>query len=139
MQTEVGYMGDNEEQAHYDIVKYGTTAHKETLKVTYNADQISYEAILKYFFEIHDFSQEDGQGPDIGEQYKSVIFYQNETEHATAQAIINLLKKHKYHVATQLSPAMPFYRAEEYHQKYYAKHHASPYCHIHRNIFDKLS
>jgi peptide methionine sulfoxide reductase msrA/msrB len=90
--------------------------------------------LVKYFFEIHDFTQEDGQGPDIGEQYKSVIFYTNERQREVAERIKDQLSQ-KYRVTTQIKKASDFWLAEDYHQDYYTKTGKTPYCHYRRKIF----
>uniref|UniRef100_A0A7C3J6E6 Peptide methionine sulfoxide reductase MsrA n=1 Tax=candidate division WOR-3 bacterium TaxID=2052148 RepID=A0A7C3J6E6_UNCW3 len=130
-----GYMGGNVKNPSYEQVCSGKTGHYETVEVTYSPPEISYEELVKYFFEIHDFSQENGQGPDIGEQYKSVIFYNDDYEKETALKVIEILKSKGYKVATKLLKSSEFYRAEDYHQDYYKKHNKTPYCHFHRNIF----
>jgi len=130
-----GYMGGNVKNPSYEQVCSGKTGHYETVEVTYYPSKISYEELVKYFFEIHDFSQENGQGPDIGEQYKSVIFYNDDDEKETVLKLIEILKSKGYKVATKLLKSSEFYKAEDYHQDYYKKHKKTPYCHFHRNIF----
>jgi peptide methionine sulfoxide reductase msrA/msrB len=138
VQTQVGYMGDTENLAHYDIIKKGATQHKEVIEIIYDDELVSYTAVLEYFFEIHDFSQSDGQGGDIGLQYTSVIFYETEQQKAVALSVIDRLLANKYQVATKLEPLMPFYPAESYHQDYYEKTGGLPYCHRHRPIFANI-
>jgi len=99
------------------------------------SEKIDLEKVLTYFFEIHNFEQENGQGPDIGDQYKSVIFYQNEAQQQTTQKIIQQLSQLGYSPVTQILPAKTFYPAEKYHQNYYQKNGKQPYCHIHKKIF----
>lgn len=82
------------------------------------------------FFEIHDPAQTDGQGPDIGPQYRSEIFYLNEAQKQQAEAVIALLREKGYEVNTRLTPATVFWPAEDYHQHYYDKTGGEPYCHI---------
>lgn len=130
-----GYMGGHKENPTYEEVCSNTTGHKEVVEVTYNPEEISYEELTKYFFEIHDPTQADGQGPDIGEQYKSAIFYNDEEEKKTAERLIDILKKKGYNVVTELLPKKEFYRAEDYHQDYYRRHKKEPYCHIHKKRF----
>ncbi|HFU73965.1 MAG TPA: peptide-methionine (S)-S-oxide reductase [Helicobacteraceae bacterium] len=130
-----GFMGGHvKNPAYYDVVRKDT-GHIETVEVIYDADIISYERLTKFFFEIHDFEQVGGQGPDIGEQYISVVFYQNENEKKTAQKIIDTLNARGYKVATQLRQATPFYDAEKYHQDYYDRRNKVPYCHSYQKIF----
>uniref|UniRef100_A0A7C5U407 Peptide methionine sulfoxide reductase MsrA n=1 Tax=Fervidobacterium nodosum TaxID=2424 RepID=A0A7C5U407_9BACT len=132
--TRVGYMGGHLKNPTYEQVCTGLTGHYETVEVIFDPQKIDEERLVKYFFEIHDFTQEDGQGPDIGEQYKSVIFYTNEKQKVVAEEIINMLKK-KYKVATQVKKASDFWLAEDYHQDYYEKTGKVPYCHYRRKIF----
>lgn len=127
--AESGYSGGDLVDPTYQDVLTGRTGHYETVKVTYNPLKISYEELTKYFLEIHDPSQVDGQGPDIGEQYKSVIFYRSRDQFETALKLIHQLEDGGMKVATQLLPQKPFYRAEFYHQDYYQKKGTLPYCH----------
>ncbi|MGL5272240.1 MAG: peptide-methionine (S)-S-oxide reductase MsrA [Phocaeicola sp.] len=135
--TAVGFMGGHVENPSYKEVCTKTTGHIETTAVTYDASKLSYDKLVKYFFETHDFTQLDGQGPDIGPQYVSVIFYQSPEELAVAKENIALLEKKDYAVATQLRPAETFWKAEDYHQQYYEHKGTSPYCHFYTPIFDK--
>ncbi len=130
-----GYMGGRVENPTYKDVCSGQTGHYETVEVTYDPLKVSYEELVKYFFEIHDFTQENGQGPDIGQQYQSVIFYNDENEKNIVSGIIDTLKKKGYEVATILKPVTKFFVAEDYHQDYYLKNNKKPYCHIHKKIF----
>lgn len=132
--TRVGYMGGHRKNPTYEQVCSGVTGHYETVEVIFDPKKVNEETLVKYFFEIHDFTQENGQGPDIGEQYKSVIFYTNDEQKETAEKIINDLKK-KYRVATQLKKASDFWLAEDYHQDYYEKTGKAPYCHFRRKVF----
>ncbi len=132
--TRVGYMGGHRRNPTYEQVCTGLTGHYETVEVIFDPLKIDEEALVKYFFEIHDFTQENGQGPDIGEQYKSVIFYTSEKQNEVAKKIKNELSK-KYKVATQIKKASDFWLAEDYHQDYYEKTGKAPYCHYRRRIF----
>lgn len=135
--TEVGYTGDNSiDHPNYGLICSGKTKHVEALRVIYDPNIINYEAIIKLFFEIHNFEQINGQGPDIGYQYLSKIFYYNEEQKNKAAEIIKLLTDKNYKVATILEPAHAFWPAEDYHQEYYFKNHKQPYCHIRKKIFD---
>lgn len=133
--TEVGYMGGNVENPTYRQVSSGRTGHAETTKVVYDLEKISYEDLVKLFFETHDQSQVDRQGPDVGTQYRSVIFFTSMEEKATAQRLIKQLREKGYEVATELSPASTFWKAEDYHQNYYEQKGGSPYCHIYQKKF----
>ncbi len=130
-----GYMGGSLENPIYQDVKTGKTGHYETVEVTYDPEKVSYEELAKLFFEIHDPTQPDGQGPDIGEQYKSVIFYNDEEEKKIAEGLIEILKSKGYDVVTKILPVTTFYRAEDYHQDYYEKKGQRPVCHVYKKRF----
>jgi peptide methionine sulfoxide reductase msrA/msrB len=101
----------------------------EAVKVYYNPLEVSYEELAKFFFEIHDPTQTNGQGPDIGNQYLSAVFYRNRSEFDTAVRLIEILEAKGLKIATTLRPAAIFYPAEEYHQDYYVRKGSQPYCH----------
>lgn len=121
VQVTSGYMGGNKVNPTYHEVCSGRTGHVEVVEVIFDPKKTDYKAIAKLFFEIHDPSQENGQGPDHGEQYQSVIFYLTEAQKKVAQELIKELEKKGMKIATQLRVAKPFYAAEEYHQNYYEK------------------
>ncbi len=133
--TTVGYIGGHKENPTYQEVCSGTTGHKEAVEIEYDPTQTSYEDLVKLYFETHDFIQTDGQGPDLGEQYLSYIFYTDETQKTIAENIIKTLVNKGYKVATKLEPAATFWKAEDYHQDYYQNNGKRPYCHIKRNVF----
>lgn len=118
------------EHPAYEEVKAHTTGHAEATLVEFDAEQTSFTELCKLFFEIHDPAQTDGQGPDIGPQYRSEIFYLNDKQKEEAEAVIALLKEKGYEVNTKLTPATTFWEGEEYHQHYYDKTGGEPYCHI---------
>lgn len=130
-----GYMGGEIENPTYEQVCSKTTGHIEAVEVEYDPALIGYEALVKYFFEIHDFTQVGGQGPDIGPQYISAIFYRNDAEKQTAQKLMDELEQKGYGVATKLLEYKPFYPAEAYHQNFYRNKGATPYCHSYRKVF----
>jgi peptide methionine sulfoxide reductase msrA/msrB len=130
-----GYMGGHIDNPTYQQVCTGLTGHLEVVKVEYDECQISYRDLLQIFFEIHNFTQTDGQGPDIGSQYLSAIFYLDEKQKGHALEIIDKLEDMNYKVATSLHEASTFYEAEEYHQDYYKKTGKTPYCHTRKKIF----
>lgn len=133
--TSVGFMGGNvANPGYYEVVK-GGTGHIETTEVVYDPNKISYEELTKYFFEIHDPTQVDRQGPDIGEQYRSVIFYTSQQEKNIAINLISILKGKGYDVVTKLEEADSFYPAENYHQDYYQNKGNLPYCHSYQKKF----
>jgi peptide methionine sulfoxide reductase msrA/msrB len=131
-----GYTGGQLENPTYHEVCSGNTGHYEAVKVEYDPNMVSFEKLAKLFFEIHDFTQKNGQGPDIGSQYRSAIFYVNEEQKKDVEKIINLLEGKGYEVATALLPFKKFYEAEQYHQDYYQKKGTTPYCHARRKIFE---
>jgi peptide methionine sulfoxide reductase msrA/msrB len=133
--TSVGFMGGRLENPTYQQVRTGQTGHLECVCVTYNPAQTSYENLVKLFFETHDFTQTDGQGPDVGSQYLSCIFYNNEQERQTAERYIHILANKGHAVATQLQRATTFWKAENYHQQYYEHKGEHPYCHSYKQIF----
>lgn len=126
-----GYMGGVTPHPSYKEVCSGLTGHLETVKVEYDDEAVDFLTLLKLFFEIHDFTQTNGQGPDIGSQYLSAVFYNNEEEKQICKEVIEVLKSKGYDVATLLISThnTPFFEAEEYHQDYYFKHNKVPYCH----------
>lgn len=129
LKTESGYAGGSLEHPTYQQVCQGNTGHIETVRVVYDPTRISYQALVRYFFEIHDPTQFDGQGPDKGAQYLGAVFYYNSAQQADALDAINELKKLGYNVVTQVLPAQVFWAAEDYHQAYYQKTGKTPYCH----------
>lgn len=133
--TEVGYTGGEKKNPTYIEVCSGTTGHAEAVKVVFDPSKVSYEALVKLFFETHDQSQINRQGPDIGTQYRSEIFYVDESQRETAVELVSQLEKKGHTVATKLSPAPHFYTANEYHQQYYMKSGQTPYCHIYTSKF----
>ena len=135
--TAVGFMGGNWESPTYKEVCTGKTGHLETVEIVYDPDKVSYEELVKYFFETHNFTQTNGQGPDIGSQYLSFIFYSDESEKEVAEKYIDILTKKGYKVATQLAIASTFWKAEDYHQQYYENNGQRPYCHRYTTIFEK--
>jgi len=128
--TRVGYTGGDKENPTYEEVCSGKTGHREAVEITFDPSSITYEDLTRLFFEIHDPTQKNGQGPDIGEQYQSVIFYTNEEQKKTAQKLIDILSEKGYDVVTRLEKAHTFWEAEEYHQDYYQKTGKTPYCHV---------
>lgn len=135
IKTTVGFMGGNTQNPSYKEVCKADTGHAETTEVIFDQDKTTYEELVKLFFETHDFTQIGGQGPDIGDQYRSVIFYNSEIQKKTAEKYISILAEKGYNVATELQAAAVFWVAEDYHQDYYNKKNGSPYCHIYKKIF----
>jgi peptide methionine sulfoxide reductase msrA/msrB len=133
--TKVGYMGGSVDQPTYEQVCAHRTGHAEALKIVFDTKKISFEELVKHFFEIHDPTQINRQGPDLGDQYRSVIFYTDQRQKDTAQKLIDILKEKGYKIVTELKEADTFWEAEEYHQKYYSKKNAMPYCHVYTKRF----
>lgn len=133
--TQVGYTGGDLANPDYKTVCSGVTGHLEAIKIEFDPQITSFETLAKLFFEIHDFSQENGQGPDIGEQYLSAVFYLNNNQKAVAENLIEKLRSMGHKVATRLLAATEFWPAEDYHQNYYDKTGKHPYCHRRRTIF----
>lgn len=129
IKVESGYTGGHIHHPDYHQICQGDSGHYEAVRVLFDRDKINYEAIIKHFFNIHDPTQKTGQGPDIGRQYQSAIFYYNQAQHDKAYALIQALRHKGYDVATQLYRAQVFWRAEEDHQHFYRKQHKKPYCH----------
>lgn len=133
--TAVGFMGGIVEYPSYQEVCEGATGHLETTEVVFDLRETSYEELARLFFETHDFTQRDGQGPDIGSQYLSCIFYKNLEQKAVAERLMGVLAEKGYSVATMLRKAEKFWRAENYHQKYYQNKGTKPYCHAYKKVF----
>lgn len=122
--TEAGYTGGHVEEPTYKQVCSGNTGHTEAVRVVFDPAKMSYEELVKLFFELHDPTQTNRQGPDIGFQYRSVVFYLDENQKRTAEDYIHKLNNSNTlsrPVATAVEPAKTFYRAEEYHQRYLEK------------------
>lgn len=131
----VGYTGGEVENPTYEQVCQGDTGHREGIEVEFDPEETSYEEMAKLFFETHDFSQVGGQGPDIGHQYTSAIYYVSEEQKEIAKRLIAELEGKGMSVTTEVLPAEPFYPAEDYHQKYYEKTGGAPYCHVYVKKF----
>lgn len=122
--TEVGYAGGEEEDVTYEEVCAGGTGHAEVCQVEYDPDKIAYEELLAAFWEVHDPTQIDRQGPDVGRQYRSVIFYHSDDQKEKAEQSKQKLEEsgiYKKPIATSIEPITTYCRAEEYHQKYFEK------------------
>lgn len=130
-----GYMGGHIDNPSYEQVCTKLTGHIETVEVVYDETKVDFTTLAKAFFEIHDPSQEGGQGPDMGPQYISAIFYNNESEKECAEDLIKILESSGLNVVTELIPVKTFWKAEEYHQSYYTKTGKTPYCHTYKKRF----
>jgi peptide methionine sulfoxide reductase msrA/msrB len=131
-----GYIGGNVKNPTYQQVCTGLTGHAEAIEVIYDPTLVSYETLAKLYFETHDPTQLNRQGPDIGTQYRSEIFYNDEAQKEVALKLIEELKKKGYNVVTKVTLASEFYDAEAYHQDYYERKGTLPYCHTYQKKFD---
>jgi len=127
--VESGYTGGTTENPTYEAVCSHRTGHAEAVRVSFDPDIVSFETLARTFFEIHDPTQIDRQGPDIGDQYRSEIFYTDDSQRRIAERLIAELRDNGYDVATRLTPASRFWPAESYHQDYYRRKGTLPYCH----------
>lgn len=135
LSTTVGYTGGHVENPSYEQVCGKRTGHYEACLVEYDPKRTTAEEVLRTFFETHDPTQANGQGPDIGPQYRSAVFYQNDAQRDLTQSLIGLLTAKGLKVATEVLPAQAFYSAEGYHQDYYDMKGGTPYCHGYRKLF----
>ena len=124
-----GYMGGNIENPTYKQICEGKSGHIEVVEVVFDPEVTDFEKLCHLFFEIHDPTQINRQGPDIGHQYASAIFYTNKNQENIALKLIKLLSKKGYKITTKLERAPAFFKAELYHQNYYEKNSKKPYCH----------
>ena len=131
LETQVGYMAGAVEQPSYDQVKTSQTGHLEVVKVSYDVAEVEFEELAKLFFEIHDPTQLDGQGFDIGSQYLSAILYDNEQQLEVANSLRDDLITRGYGIVTQFINANKetFWPAEHYHQRYFQRHPHLQVCH----------
>lgn len=133
--TQVGYIGGHKENPTYEEVCTGTTGHAEAVRVEYNPEKTDFETLAKLFFETHDPTHINRQGPDIGEQYRSEVFYLNSEQKKITLDLIKQLTDKGSKIATKVSEASKFWSAEAYHEHYYAKKEGTPYCHIYTKRF----
>ena len=129
--VELGYTGGTKLNPTYEEVSTGATGHAEAVQLTFDPKVISYKEILEIFFATHDPTAMNRQGPDVGTQYRSVIFYHEQAQKATAEAMIEELTKERIWstpIVTQILPVGEFYRAEDYHKDYHKRHRESAYC-----------
>ncbi|MFC1794033.1 bifunctional methionine sulfoxide reductase B/A protein [Planctomycetota bacterium] len=133
--TKVGYTGGRVDNPTYKQVCTDKTGHAEAVEVIYDPSKTSYEKLARLFFETHDFTQLNRQGPDIGTQYRSGVFYLDEGQKDVAVKLIETLKQKGFDVKTEVTQAEKFWPAENYHQDYYKNNGQTPYCHIYRKIF----
>lgn len=134
--TSVGYIGGKTKQPSYEEVCTDNTGHVEAVKVVFDSNKTSFKELAKLFFEIHDPTQHNRQGPDVGEQYKSAVFYTNDKQKEVTQQLIKQLKQKGFSVKTEVIAASTFWAAESYHQNYYEKKKQEPYCHAKVDRFE---
>jgi methionine-S-sulfoxide reductase len=120
IETSVGYTGGHKDNPTYEDVLTHSTGHAEAVKIIFDPDKISFNTILKHFFRLHDPTQLNKQGPDIGDNYRSAIFYQNDFQKKEASEAIKELNLHQFDdkIVTKIEPASKFWPAEDYHQKF---------------------
>ncbi len=129
--TEVGYSGGHTENPSYRDVCSHTTGHAEVLRVEFDPTQVGYEQLLEVFWAMHDPTQVNRQGPDVGDQYRSAIYTHSDDQRRIAEASRDRAQaRFDRPIATEITPAGAFWPAEEYHQGYYEKNGHTPYCHV---------
>lgn len=136
LKTCVGYSGGTTTQPTYETVKKGNTGHAEAIQITFDPSKVSYEDLLRYFFRLHDPTTLNRQGGDIGTQYRSAIFYLDDSQREAAERIKSEIEKSgrwKRPITTEITSAGPFYTAEDYHQKYLVKNPGGYTCHFLRD------
>ena len=129
--TAVGYLGGTVENPTYQVVCTGSTGHAAVVQVEYDPTQIAYEDLLEVFWKFHDPTTLDRQGPDVGAQYRSAVFFHTPEQEAVAlESKEKAQDRFKRPIVTEITPASAFYRAEEYHQQYYRRNADQPYCQV---------
>lgn len=131
--VEAGYAGGNVKNPDYEMVCTGTTGHAEVIQIQYEPDKIAYELLLEVFFNTHNPTTLNRQGADVGTQYRSVIFYHDESQKQKAEQMITALTEAQVFdepIVTEIAPVNHYYKAENYHQNYYANNPANGYCNV---------
>jgi methionine-S-sulfoxide reductase len=132
LRTTVGYTGGTTNDPVYDTVKTGSTGHAEAIEIEFDPAKTSYEALLRFFFTMHDPTTANRQGNDVGSQYRSAIFFHDESQRAVAEQVKEAVEKSgvwKKPLVTEIKPVAKFYPAEEFHQDYLQKHPNGYTCH----------
>ncbi|MGA9531694.1 MAG: peptide-methionine (S)-S-oxide reductase MsrA [Anaerolineales bacterium] len=127
----VGYAGGSVPSPSYRLVCSGTTGHAEVIQVTFDPSVISYRELLEVFFTVHNPTTPNRQGPDVGSQYRSIILVHNDAQRKTAEEVVDWVEREEFWdapVVTEIVPLDSFYRAEEYHQRYFEKNPTAAYC-----------
>ena len=127
--AESGYIGGHVENPTYEEVCTGRTGHAEGVRVSYDPTRVTYEQLARHFFEFHNPTQLNRQGPDVGTQYRSAVFPENDEEKQIITHLVSLLGERGYKIVTTLEPLSRFYPAEEYHQRYLERH-SERFCHL---------
>lgn len=135
LDVESGYIDGHTDHPTYQDVCSHTTGYAEAVQVVFDPSKTNYETLARLFFEIHDPTQVDRQGPDVGDQYRSAVFYRTEEQKQIAERLIDLLEKKGYKMATEVKLASKFWPAEEYHQNHYERKGGTPYCHKYEKRF----
>ena len=131
VKAESGYSNGDENRANYQEVCSGTTGHAEVVQITFDPDQIDLEELLEIFWAIHDPTTLNQQGADVGTQYRSAIFYENELQKSLAEASLKKAQEHfKEPIVTEIAPLKSFFPAEAYHQNYYRLNPNQGYCRV---------
>lgn len=130
LKVESGYIGGQVDYPGYEDVCRGDSGHYEAVRVVFDGQKTDDYQVLKRFFEIHDPTQRSGQGPDVGAQYRSAVFYYDNAQRVVAEQLIHRLQAKGFDVVTALLPVQTFWPAEDEHQDYYTKHQKAPYCHV---------
>ena len=134
--TQVGYIGGTKDNPTYKEVCTGTTGHAEAVRVVFDPTKTDYKTLCKLFFETHDPTQKNRQGPDIGTQYRTGVFYLNDEQKKIAQELKSILEKKGLKVTTEITKATTFWEGEDYHEHYYTNKGGTPYCHGYTKRFD---
>src|SRR6266700_3404265 len=133
MKVESGYSGGNVANPSYEDVCTGDTGHAESIQVTFDPSVVTYADLLRIFFTTHDPTTLNGQGADVGTQYRSAVFYRNPEQERVARQVIQEFEQSKVWkrpIVTEVAPFKDFYKAEDYHQEYYTKNSRQPYCRV---------
>ncbi|MFB6294972.1 MAG: peptide-methionine (S)-S-oxide reductase MsrA [Candidatus Nanohaloarchaea archaeon] len=129
--TTVGYAGGDVADSGYEEVCTGDTGHAEAVQIEYDPETVSYRELLDVFFTVHDPTTRDREGPDVGSQYRSAVFYHDEEQHAAVEEKITELEDDGLDAVTEVEPLDTFYEAAEKHQDYFEKHPEDAYCRMH--------
>jgi peptide-methionine (S)-S-oxide reductase len=150
VKVEPGYTGGTVANPTYEEVSTGVTGHAEAVQVTFDPSVVSYREVLEFFFVMHDPTTVDRQGPDVGSQYRSAVFYRDQTQKLAAETLITELNREgifEKPIVTSVEPLKIFYNAETFHKDYYKQHPKEPYCQVviapkiaklRQRFFDKL-